>query len=90
MIKANKEELEFVNKRYNDVKEDIYIGIDYVNEGLEITGFEVDDNGRTTMEVEENYLNSQFALRTRYHTRHPRLKKNEIEYLLGRKNDLDE
>lgn len=90
MTKANKEELEFINKRYNDVKEDIYIGIDYVNEGLEITSFEVDDNGRTTMEVEENYLNSQFALRTRYHTRHPRLKQNEINYLLGKVDTLDD
>ena len=88
MIKANKEELKILNERYNDVKEDIYIGIDYVNEGLEIVGFEVDDNGRTTMEVEENYLNSQYALRTRYHTRHPRLKPNEIDYLLGRREDF--
>lgn len=77
-----------LNKRYNDVKEDINIGIDYVNEGLEITSFEVDDKGRTTMEVEENYLNSQFAMRTRYHTRHPRLKANEINYLLGKVDKL--
>jgi len=86
MIKANKEELKVVNDRYNDVKDDIYIGLDYVNEGLEIVSFEVDEKGRTTMEVEENYLNSQFALRTRYYTRHPRLNASEICYLLGKTN----
>ena len=90
MIKANKEELKFINKRYNDVKEDINIGTDYVGEGTEIVEFEVDDNGRTTMIVEETWLNRQYAMRNRYHTRHPRLKQNEINYLLGRRDDPDE
>ena len=89
MIKANTKELEFINKRYNDVKDDINIGIDYCCEGTEITDFEVDDNGRVTMEVEINYLNSQWALRTRHQIRHPRLKPAEIDYLLGKTDDLE-
>ena len=89
MIKANTKELEFINKRYGDVKEDIAIGTDYVGEGTEIVEFEVDDNGRTTMLVTEYYLNSQFAMRERYHERHPRLKPAEINYLLGKVDTLD-
>ena len=89
MLKANKEQLKTINKRYGDVKEDIAIGIDYVHEGAEIIDFEVDDNGRVTMEVEIWYLNSQWALRSRYQTRHPRLNQNEIDYLLGKINNLD-
>ena len=90
MIKANREELKIINDRYNDVKEDIGIGIDYVGEGAEIIDFEVDDNGRVTMEVAIDYLNSQYAMRTKYQTRHPRLKKDEIDYLLGRREVLDD
>lgn len=88
MIKANKEELKFINKRYNKVKDDITIGTNYCCEGAEIIEFEVDDNGRVTMEVEINYLNSQWALRSRYQTRHPRLKPDQINYLLGRSNTI--
>ena len=89
MIKANEKELEIINERYNEVKDDVAIGIDYAGEGAEIIDFEVDDNGRTTMEVKEWYLNSQYALRGRYHTRHPRLKPAEIDYLLGRTEDIE-
>lgn len=89
MLKANKAQLETINKRYNKVKEDITIGTNYCCEGAEITEFEIDDNGRVTMEVEINYLNSQWALRTRYQTRHPRLKPLEVEYLLGKRDYLD-
>ncbi len=89
MFKANNKELEFINKRYGDVKEDLILGIDYCGEGLEVIDFEVDDNGRTTMLVEECYLNNQYALRYRHYERHPRLKQNEIDYLLGRTNNLD-
>ena len=89
MIKANNKQLETINKRYNKVKEDIVIGTNYCCEGAEIIDFEVDDNGRVTMEVEINRLNSQWALRTRYQTRHPRLKPAEIDYLLGKTNDLE-
>ena len=89
MFTANEKQLEFINKRYNDIKDDIYIGVDYVNEGLEIINFEVDDNGRTTMEVEENYLNNQYALRAHYYTRHPRFKPAELDYLLGKVDTLN-
>ena len=89
MIKANTKELEFINKRYGDVKEDIAIGTDYVGEGAEITDFEVDDNGRVTMEIEIWYLNSQWAMRCRHQIRHPRLKPAEIDYLLGKTDDLE-
>ena len=84
MIKANKTELESINNRYNDVQDDLNVGIDYCGEGLEITDFEVDDKGRTTITFEENYLNSQYAIRTREFVRHPRLHQDEINYLLGR------
>ena len=30
------------------------------------------------------YLNNQYAIRTKHFERHPRLKLNEINYLLGR------
>lgn len=83
MIKATKEQLEKLNERYNDVKDDISLGIDYMGEGAEVTDFQVDDNGRTTMVVEVSYLNNQFAIRSRQHVRHPRLKPAEINYLLG-------
>lgn len=87
-MKASKEELKTINERYNDVKDDISIGTDYLGEGAEITDFEVNDKGRVTMEVTITYLNTQYALRDRYTTRHPRLKPNEIEYLLGRRESV--
>ena len=89
MLKATEKQLETINKRYNDVQDDLNVGIDYCCEGLEITSFEVDDKGRTTVEFEESYLNSQWALRTRYFTRHPRLKPVEIDYLLGKTDELE-
>lgn len=88
MLKANNEQLEIINKRYNDVQDDINVGIDYCGEGIEITEFEVDDNGRVSMEVEIWHLNNQWAMRCRHQTRHPRLTKNEIDYLLGQTNEL--
>lgn len=88
MFEANEKQLQFINKRYNDVKEDIYIGTDYVGEGTEIVDFSIDDSGRTTMLVTEYYLNNQYALRTRHHERHPRLNKNQIDYLLGKVDTL--
>jgi hypothetical protein len=87
MIKANKTELESINNRYNDVQDDLNVGIDYCGEGLEITEFEVDDKGRTTVNFTEWYLNRQYALRTREFVRHPRLKKEYINYLLGRTDE---
>lgn len=89
MIKATDKQLEKLNERYNDVKEDISLGIDYMGEGAEATSFEVDDNGRTTMVVEVSYLNNQFAIRSRQHVRHPRLTADEINYLLGVTNDAE-
>lgn len=89
MFEANQKELEFINKRYNDIKDDIYIGTDYVGEGLEVVDFSIDDNGRTTMNVTEYYLNSQYAMRTRWHERHPRFKKAELDYLLGKVDTLN-
>ena len=89
MIKATDKQLEKVNERYNDIKDDIYLGIDYCGEGAEARSFEVDDNGRTTMVIFEWYLNSQYALRKREHVRHPRLKPDEINYLLGVTNDAE-
>ena len=88
MFEANTKELEFINKRYNDIKEDIIIGTDYVGEGNEVVDFSIDDNGRITMNVTEWYLNNQYAMRCRHLERHPRLTQNEIDYLLGRANDL--
>ena len=87
-MEANRKEIEFLNKRYNTLKEDIDIGTNYLGEGYEITEFKVDENGRTTMEITEWYMNNQYAMRTRHHIRHPRFNKNEINYLLGRKNSL--
>ena len=89
MIKATDKQLEKLNERYNDVKDDISLGIDYCGEGAEATSFEVDDNGRTTMVIFEWYLNNQYALRKREHVRHPRLKPAEINYLLGVTNDAE-
>jgi len=83
MIKATDKQLEKLNERYNEVKDDISLGIDYMGEGAEATSFEVDDNGRTTMVVNVSYLNNQFAIRSRQYVRHPRLKPAEINYLLG-------
>ena len=89
MFEANTEQLEFINKRYNDIKEDIYIGTDFIGEGTEIVDFSIDDNGRVTMSVTEYYLNNQYAMRERYHERHPRFKKAELDYLLGKTEVLD-
>ena len=88
MIKATKEELKLINERYNDVKEDVSIGTDYYGEGAEIINFEIDDNGRITMEVEVTHLNSQYGLRSRYHTRHPKFTSEEIYYLFGKLNTI--
>ena len=89
MFTANNKELRFINERYNDIKEDIYIGTDYVGEGTEVVDFSIDDNGRVTMNVTEFYLNSQYAMRTCWHERHPRFKPAELDYLLGRTNELN-
>lgn len=88
MLKANKEQLKTINERWNHLEKSYSIGVHYTGEGSEVTDFEVDDNGRTTMEISIDYLNSQYALRTRYQTRHPRLNQNEIDYLLGNVNKL--
>ena len=88
MFNANTKELEFVNKRWNDLEKSYSIGTDYVGEGTEVVDFTIDDNGRITMDITEYYLNDQYALRMRYYERHPRLKPNEIDYLLGRTNVL--
>lgn len=87
-VVANEKQLKTINERYNDVQDNLYIGIDYCCEGLEITNFEVDENGRVTVEFTEWYLNYQYALRSRRFERHPRLKPNEIAYLLGNVNRL--
>ena len=84
MIKANKQEIEMINQRYNHIRDDLNVGIDYMGEGAEITDFEVDDKGRTTIIGYYQYLNNQFALRTKHFERHPRLKKDEIDYVLGK------
>ena len=44
--------------------------------------------GGATVEFTEWYLNYQYALRSRRFERHPRLKPNEIAYLLGNVNRL--
>ena len=89
MLKANEKELEFVNERWNDLEKSYSIGTDYVGEGTEVVDFTIDDNGRITMDITEYYLTSiHYAMRYRYHERHPRLKPNEIDYLLGKTNVL--
>ena len=82
-MKATEKQLKSINKRYNEIQEDLNVGIDYCGEGLEITDFEVDDKGRTTVNFTKWYLNRQYALRTREFVRHPRLSKDNIKYLLG-------
>ena len=82
-MKATAKQLESINKRYNDVQDNLNVGIDYCGEGLEITEFEVDDKGRTTVNFTEWYLNNQYALRSREFIRHPRLSKENIKFLLG-------
>ena len=86
-MKATEKQLESINNRYNDVQDNLNVGIDYCGEGLEITDFEVDNKGRTTVNFTEWYLNSQYALRSKEFVRHPRLNKEEINYLLGRANE---
>ena len=88
MFEANAKQLQFINDRWNDLEKSYSIGTDYVGEGTEVVDFEIDDNGRVTMYITEYYLNNQYAMRTRWHERHPRLTQNEIDYLLGRANDL--
>lgn len=83
MIRANKEQLKTINERYNEIRDDISVGIDYLGEGCEIIDFIVDDNGRTTIAVCFQYLNRQYAIRFKHFERHPKLKMNEINYLLG-------
>ena len=81
-MKATEKQLENINKRYNDIQDDYNVGIDYCGEGLEITGFEVDDKGRTTVNFTEWHLNRQYALRSREFVRHPKFHEKTIEYLL--------
>ena len=82
-MKATAKQLESINKRYNDVQDNLNVGIDYCGEGLEITEFEVDDKGRTTVNFTEWHLNNQYALRSREFIRHPRLSQENIKFLLG-------
>jgi hypothetical protein len=82
-MKATEKQLKSINNRYNDVQDNLNVGIDYCGEGLEITEFEVDDKGRTTVSFTEWYLNRQYALRSREFVRHPRLSKEDIKFLLG-------
>ena len=86
-MKATNKELEIINKRYNDLFDDPCVGLDYVSEGVEIDDFEVDDNGRVTITFTRWYLNNQYALRSREYIRHPRIKKDDLDYLLGRTNE---
>lgn len=88
MLKANEKELEFVNERWNDLEKSYSIGINYMGEGTEVSAFTIDGNGRITMDTIEWHLNNQYALRAKHGERHPRLKPNEIDYLLGRTNVL--
>lgn len=90
MFEANTKQLELINKRYNDIKEDIIIGTDYAGEGNEVVDFSIDNNGRVTMNVTEYYLNNQYALRTRWHERHPRFKPAELDYLLGKADTIND
>lgn len=80
------EQAELFEKRFNEIRPDysIQFGLWAGGEGFEICEFDVDENGRVTMKINELYLNRQYALRYRYHTRHPKLTEREIEYLLGK------
>lgn len=89
MFEANTKQLEFINKRWNDLEKSYSIGTDYVGEGTEVVDFTIDDNGRITMDITEYYLNNQYAMRYRYHEKHPRLKPAEIDYLLGKVDTLN-
>lgn len=77
--------IENIEKRFNEIRPDynIHFGLEIAGEGYELCDFNVDDKGRVTMEINELYLNNQYALRYRYHTRHPKLTAEEIKYLLS-------
>ena len=87
MFEANTKELKFINDRWNKLEKSYSIGTDYAGEGTEVVDFEIDDNGRITMNITEYYFNNQFALRMHWHERHPRLTQNEIDYLLGKEDN---
>jgi len=81
-----RETLEVIGKRFNEIRPDYNITFgeeNYVNEVFTLTDFLVDAVGRVTMEIQEAYLKSNYAIGYRTHIRHPRLNKAEVRYLLG-------